>query len=151
MKKYLMCLMALLAVVLVSCDKSDPDVRDAFVGSYAVSAVIDYTVSAQGEQESGSMPVSGKVYVSKNGDGNGVLLAGDVYCNGTVENGTLVIESQHIRQMTMQGLVDVDVTFAPAQLVDDQLSISGEASGYVIVSGETTTIDATITGVATKQ
>ena len=85
MKKYLFLLVAVFALALTSCDKADPEARDAFVGTYAVDALVDYTVSAQGEQESGSMPVQGTVTVTKSDDENGVLIAGDVYCKGTVE------------------------------------------------------------------
>jgi len=152
MKKYLLCLVALLAVALVSCDKSsNPDARDAFVGSYTADALISYTVDTEEGQESGSMPVQGKVYITKNGDGNGVLIAGDVYCNGAVENETLRIEPQHFRQLTAMGLIDVNMSFEPAQLIDNKLAITGTVDGSIVVAGQTGTIDATITAVATKE
>jgi cytoskeletal protein CcmA (bactofilin family) len=116
-----------------------------------VDALVDYTVSAQGEQESGSMPVQGTVTVTKSDDENGVLIAGDVYCKGTVEGDVLKIEPQHFRQLTLQGLIDLNVTFEPAKLVDNTLYIIGEASGTVTVAGEQGSFDATINAVATKK
>lgn len=151
MKKYLFLLVAVFALALTSCDKADPEARDAFVGTYAVDALVDYTVSAQGEQESGSMPVQGTVTVTKSDDANGVLIAGDVYCKGTVDGDVLKIEPQHFRQLTLQGLIDLNVTFEPAQLVDNTLYVNGKASGTVTVAGQEGTLDGTITGVATKQ
>lgn len=151
MKKYLFLLVAVFALVLTSCDKSDPEARDAFIGTYAVSALLDYTVTADGDQDTGSMPVQGTVNVTKSDDANGVLISGDVYCNGKVEGDVLQIEPQHFRQMTLKGLIDINVTFEPAKLVDNTLYILGEASGTVTVAGEEGSFEADITAVATKQ
>lgn len=151
MKKYLFLLATLFVFVLTSCDKSDPDPRDAFVGSYAVNALFDYAASVQDHQESGSFPLNGKCSISKDGDGNGVLITGDVYCNATITDGKLQIENQQFHQMTLQGLIDLNVTFEPAQLVDNIIKINGKASGSATVSGQKSTLDGTITAVATKQ
>ena len=151
MKKYLFPLLAFFAMVLVSCDKSDPDARDAFVGTYVVNAQLDYTYSAQGKQETGSMPLQGKVTVSKSNDEKGVLISGDIYCSGTVEGDMLQIEPQHFRRAMMQESVDMDITFEPAKLVDNTLKISGKATGSATVSGMKGTFDGTISAVATKQ
>jgi len=151
MKKYLFSLLGLLMVCLLSCDKNGPDARDAFVGTYVTNARLNYTVVAKDSTTTGTLPFTGKVYITKSSDKNGVLLAGDIYGNGTVEGDVLQIEAQHYRQVTTMGLLDVDLTFNPAQLVDKSLIITGKVAGSVTTLGQSSTFTADINAVATKQ
>ena len=139
---------------MTSCSSSDsgPDERDLFLGTYNATMTGSYTMNFAGKSVDVPLAAGGVYRVSKDGNGNRVVVSGpDFSAKGVVEGDILSLDPESETQ-TKDGITIIMVSeYEPAQIVNKKVTINGRISGTVTGGGYAGTLNGSFAIKATKQ
>jgi hypothetical protein len=99
----------LIALISGCSKKSDPDPRDAFVGSWTWHYTLGCIASGQTSNNSGDSPTT----IAKGSSSSGVVCTfGSIVVNGTVSGGTITMPLQVVNSVNYSG----NISFSGAKL-----------------------------------
>ena len=152
MKKFIQfCLVAVVAIVFASCNGNGVDQRDNFVGVYSYTATGSVAFNLGITNYTVPLDEQGTFTISKEGDGNKVVIKGwNDPINATVSGNQLILESNEYD--TTYGGIALQLSFShgKATLAGNQLTWVSEVNGKAQYSGYAATGTGTVNMVATK-